>query len=279
MDILSQAGLDSWPAKNVSAALVAGAATETLGDEDAEFRLASVTKLFSAYGVLLAIEEGAFELDEELDERGTTPRHLLAHASGMAFDSREWQKRLGERRIYSSAGFEALAGLVEERSEIAFSDYLAEGVFGPLGMGSTRLEGPAGHGGVSTAGDLARFLRELAEPRLLAQETLREAFAPQYPELAGVVPGYGRFNPCPWGLGFEIKGEKSQHWMGDRVPGDAVGHFGVSGTLLWHVPAWSGDKDLAGCGLVVLTDRDFGDWAKPLWQNASTDVAERLAGR
>ena len=101
----------------------------------------------------------------------------------------------------------------------------------------------------------------------------------RYPELAGVVPGYGRFNPCPWGLGFEIKGEKSQHWMGDRVPGDAVGHFGVSGTLLWHVPAWSGDKDLAGCGLVVLTDRDFGDWAKPLWQNASTDVAERLAGR
>ena len=43
--------LDSWPAENVSAALI-GTRTGTYGDEGRVYELASVTKLLSAYGFL-----------------------------------------------------------------------------------------------------------------------------------------------------------------------------------------------------------------------------------
>ena len=82
-----------------------------------------------------------------------------------------------------------------------------------------------------------------------------------------MVPGYGMQKPCPWGLGFEIKGEKSPHWTGDGMPADTVGHFGMAGTYLWVA---------GGQACVVLTDREFGDWAKPLWQETNTALWEAL---
>lgn len=67
------------------------------------------------------------------------------------------------------------------------------------------------------------------------------------------------------GLGFEIRGEKD-HWMG-ALPADATGHFGMSGTYLW----------LAGdYAMVALTDRKFGDWAKPLWNETNTKIWQAL---
>ena len=53
----------NWPVDNVAAALV-GDTEATFGDQGKVFELASVTKLLSAYAVLLAVEEGAFELDD-----------------------------------------------------------------------------------------------------------------------------------------------------------------------------------------------------------------------
>lgn len=51
------AGLENWPVDNVSAGLV-GVHDETFGDIDRVYELASVTKLLSAYGFLVALEEG-----------------------------------------------------------------------------------------------------------------------------------------------------------------------------------------------------------------------------
>ncbi|GAA3190851.1 hypothetical protein GCM10020255_089970 [Rhodococcus baikonurensis] len=75
--------------------------------------------------------------------RGSTVRHLLAHASGLAFAERVVQAPVASKRIYSSAGFEVLAELVSRETEIEFADYLAEAVFAPLGMTSAALVGPA----------------------------------------------------------------------------------------------------------------------------------------
>ena len=63
---------------------------------------------------------------------------------------------------------------------------------------------------------------ELLHPgRVLAPATLAEATTVQLPELRGVLPGFGRSDPNPWGLGFEIRGDKSPHWMPpDRVAAD-----------------------------------------------------------
>ena len=54
----------NWPVDNVAAALV-GTREAALGDDTRVFELASVTKLLSAYAVLLAVEEGAFSLDDD----------------------------------------------------------------------------------------------------------------------------------------------------------------------------------------------------------------------
>ena len=88
-----------------------------------------------------------------------------------------------------------LADAVAAASGIRFADYLAEGTFGPLGMTASRLDGPAGYGGVSTCADLARFAAELQVPTLLAAQTLAEATQTAYPGLDGVLPGYGMQRP------------------------------------------------------------------------------------
>ena len=263
------ATVEDWPVDNVSAAVITpeGAAA-VHGDDSRVFRLASVTKPLVAVAALLAVEEEAIGLDDPAGPEGSTVRHLLAHASGLDFSDREKVRTgPGERRIYSSAGFEVLADHIADATGIAFPDYLQEAVCAPLGMTSTVLEGSAGHAASASLADLIAFAGELVSPRILARETLEEAVTEQFPGLDGIVPGYGTQKPCPWGLGFELRGAKHPHWTGQHNSPATFGHFGQSGTLLWVEPELS-------TALVVLTDRDFGDWAKPLWPELSDRVVD-----
>ena len=86
-----------------------------------------------------------------------------------------------------------------------------------------------------------------------------------------MVPGYGMQKPCPWGLGFELHGEKSPHWLGEGMPATVAGHFGQSGTFLW-IDRSSSKKKAA----VVLTDENFGDWAKQRWDGFNQHLWEAL---
>src|SRR5699024_11483971 len=81
---------------------------------------------------------------------------------------------------------------------------------------------------------------------------------------------YGRQTPCPWGLGFEIHGEKKPHWMGENMPATVAGHFGQSGTFLWFAPE-------QGLAAVVLTDEPFGEWAKDRWPAFNAQLWEAMA--
>ena len=54
--------------------------------------------------------------------------------------------------------------------------------------------------------------------------------------------------------------------MGTRASRRTFGHFGGSGTFLWVDPE-------PGVGCVVLTERDFGEWAKELWPAFSDAVS------
>ncbi|MGU3293998.1 serine hydrolase domain-containing protein [Williamsia sp. M5A3_1d] len=270
--------LDDWPVDSVSAAVVVGGeVVATHGDTGRRYRLASVTKLLSAYAVLVAVEEEAVTLDRPAGPSGSTVAHLLAHASGLAFDAPDGgdvqiEAGVGEKRIYSNAGFAVLADEVTGATGIGFADYLREAVCEPLGLGSTVLDGPAGHGAESSVDDLALFAAELLAPRLLAEATVAEATSVQFPGLDGFVPGYGRHRPNDWGLGMEIRGEKSPHWTGASNSTSTFGHFGQSGTFLWVDPTID-----SAC--VVLTDRDFGAWAKPLWSEFNDDVVAWIHDR
>jgi CubicO group peptidase (beta-lactamase class C family) len=261
--------LEDWPVPNVAAAVVGPAGILALrGDPTRMFELASVTKPLVARAVQVAIEEGAVDLDTAAGPPGSTIRHLLAHASGLAMQSDQTLAKPGTRRIYSNYGFEVLAATVQQASGIEFGAYLAEAVFDPLGMTSTRLDGgaqAAGFGARSTVADLAIFAGDLLCPVTVSAQMHAEATTVQFPGLDGVLPGYGSQRPNDWGLGFEIRDAKSPHWTGAKNSPNSYGHFGQSGTLIWADP-------VANLALVVLTDRDFGDWALPLWPSLADAV-------
>jgi CubicO group peptidase (beta-lactamase class C family) len=263
--------LDDWPVTTAAAAVVGPAGVlASHGDTDRQFVLASVTKPLVARAAQIAIEEGAVDLETAAGPAGSTVRHLLAHASGLAMLNEQILAKPGSRRIYSNYGFAVLAETLQQASGIEFGRYFSEALLEPLGMTGTRLDGgaqAAGFGATSTVADLAAFAGDLLTPATVSAQMHAQATTVQFPGLDGVLPGYGIQRPNDWGLGFEIKGAKSPHWTGVHNSPGSYGHFGQSGTLIWADPA-------AKLALVVLTDRDFGDWALPLWPALSDTVLD-----
>ncbi|WP_371749013.1 serine hydrolase domain-containing protein [Aquihabitans sp. G128] len=256
----------SWGVADLAAGVVGPTGSlATVGDARQAFRLASVTKLFTAYACLVAVEEGTLDLDEPAGPEGGTVRHLLAHAGGYGFDTPPLS-RPGRTRIYSNTGFDALGDHLAERAAMPAAEYVAAAVFEPLGLAATDLrDGSLAHGAWSTVADLSAFAAELLRPTLVAAATLAEATTVQFPGLAGALPGVGPQHPNDWGLGFELRDHKAPHWTGATNSPATFGHFGGAGTFLWVDPA----IDRA---LVVLTDKGFGPWALDVWPRLSDQV-------
>ena len=133
------------------------------------YRLASVTKQFTAAAVLQLEEQQTLSLDDSIrthfpslpdETAGVTVRHLLTHTSGLidyedvipasmtrqlrdsdVLKLLESQPRLyfapGRNYRYSNSGYALLALLVEKVSGRTFSDTLRDTLFVPLGMYST----------------------------------------------------------------------------------------------------------------------------------------------
>lgn len=268
------AAIDDWPVEAAAAAVVGpGGVLASHGDTERVFELASVTKPLVARAVQVAVEEGVVELDTPAGPPGATIRHLLAHASGLAMHEDRVQAKPGTRRMYSNYGFAVLARAVQAESGIEFGRYLAEAVCEPLGMAATRLNGgadAAGFGATSTVADLAAFAGDLLRPSTVSAPLHDEATTVQFPGLDGVLPGYGVQRPNDWGLGFEIRDDKSPHWTGAGNSPRTFGHFGQAGGFIWADPQ-------AELALVVLTDRDFGAWALDPWPAVSDSVISQYS--
>jgi CubicO group peptidase (beta-lactamase class C family) len=133
------------------------------------FRLASVTKQFTAMAVMMLAERAKLSLDQTVSEffpefasvgKTITVRHLLTHTSGLVayedvmpestnvplldqdvlhlikdIDSTHFAP--GTRFEYSNSGFALLALIVEKVSGRSFARFLKENIFGPLGMNAT----------------------------------------------------------------------------------------------------------------------------------------------
>jgi CubicO group peptidase (beta-lactamase class C family) len=266
-----------WPVGRAGAAVVSPEGVETAflggvtgGDE---FEVASVTKLMTSLAALAAVESGRIGLDDPVPQAAdraetVTLRHLLAHAGGYPFEPPGRPRPPEQRRIYSNVGFRLLAEAVADAVGTTFPSWLSVSVLDPLEMPATRLvhrrgiDGDPAAGAASTLDDLVRLARCLLErgAPVVGPELFAEATTVQFPGLAGLVPGVGRFDPCDWGLGFELHDGKHPHWMGDRRSPAAFGHFGASGCFLWVDPD-------AGLAAAAVTDRSFDDgkWAMATW--------------
>jgi CubicO group peptidase (beta-lactamase class C family) len=143
---------------------------------ETNFRLASLTKQFTAMAVMLLVHDGNLRYDDHLTDifpgfptygQTVTIRHLLNHTSGLidyedimakqyqgladdkipqikdagVFDLLKHETNTkfvpGSRWAYSNSGYVMLAMVVEKRSGIHFGDFLRQRIFMPLGMTGT----------------------------------------------------------------------------------------------------------------------------------------------
>lgn len=143
--------------------------THTPITEHTNFRLASLTKQFTATAILLLANQGKLGLDDQIGTllpelpvhaRKVTVRQLLTHTSGLwAYedfvpDTQTYQVkdrdvpsllahaestyfRAGSAFRYSNTGYALLALIVEHLSRRPFASFLHDRIFAPLGMDST----------------------------------------------------------------------------------------------------------------------------------------------
>lgn len=259
--------LEAWGPDAALGVITPDGATRTWGESAVVVPLASVTKLIVAVACLVAVEEGTLGLDQPAGPPGSTVRHLLAHASGLDFDSPTVLAAPATRRIYSNSGFEALATTLAAESGLAWEDYVTEAVLAPLGMTHSAIEGSAAWGVAAPLHDVIRLGEQLRRPTLISRATWVAATTAQFPHLDGVLPGFGTQRPNPWGLGCELRGQKHPHWTGARNSPETFGHFGASGTFLWVDPGF--DVVVVGLG-----GRRFGPWAVELWPRIADRVID-----
>jgi CubicO group peptidase (beta-lactamase class C family) len=145
-------------------------------DSDSVFRIASMTKSFTAISILRLRDEGKLSLDDPAeryvpemaglkyptsDAPKISIRHLLSHAEGFPEDNPWGDRQLADtdERLsqmlrtgipfsnapglvyeYSNLGFAILGRIVTNVSKVPYSEYVNANILKPLGMTSTTLE-------------------------------------------------------------------------------------------------------------------------------------------
>lgn len=270
LDDLLRAEVEAWPTGSSGVVVVDAAGEVGRGGDVTSVRpWASVTKILTALTVLRAVDSGVLALDEAAGPPGSTVRHLLAHASGLAVDSDKLLAAPGVRRVYSNRGFEVVAEHVAVRAGRPFAALLEEWVVEPLGLTGTTLVGSPAHGAVGPTTDLGRLGHEILAPTVLPPALIASGSTVAFPGLAGVLPGFGRQDPNDWGLGFEIRGSKAPHWTAADNSPSTFGHFGQAGSFLWVDP-------VAGLACACAGDTPFGPWSATAWPSLSARVLERM---
>lgn len=260
-----RAEIADWPVGSATVAVIGPTGVLDMVDDGQSYAWASVSKVVTALTVLDATFEGVIGLDDEVGPPGSTIRHLLSHASGLAIDTDQVLARPGTRRVYSNRGIDLAAEHLASRTGRPFADELSERVLDLLSMDGTELAGPPAHGVRGPIADLAALAADLLQPTLLLPNVVSLASTVAFPGLDGVLPGFGRQQPNDWGLGCEIRDNKSPHWTAGGNSPETFGHFGQSGSFLWV------DKQ-ADLACVSLSDTNFAPWAADRWPRLSATV-------
>ncbi len=145
---------------------------KTPAKPESSYRLASITKTFTAVAVLQLAEEGKIDLDSEIQEYvpyfprkkwPVTVRQLLGHLGGIShyrdysvegrikepkttrqslaiFQDFDLVAEPGTRYNYSSYGYNLLGAAIEGASNLPYGEYVRSHIFEPLGMSDSRLD-------------------------------------------------------------------------------------------------------------------------------------------
>lgn len=137
------------------------------------FEIGSITKQFTAAGILLLAQDGKLSVDDPISRylkntpaawTNITIRHLLSHTSGIksytgligfeltrhltqeqfirAIGGHPLEFQPGESWKYSNTGFNLLGYIIENVTDKKYWDFMNERIFGPLEMTATRERRP-----------------------------------------------------------------------------------------------------------------------------------------
>jgi len=146
---------------------------QTRATPETVFEIGSVTKQFTAAGILLLVQDGKLSLEDRISLhlkdtpeswKDITVRNLLTHTSGIknftVLEGFELTKHLtqaqfirqmgaypldfqpGEKWAYCNTGFHLLGYIIENVSGTNYWEYMHDRIFGPLGMSSTADRNP-----------------------------------------------------------------------------------------------------------------------------------------
>ncbi|EKS4342358.1 serine hydrolase [Clostridium sporogenes] len=148
--------------------------------QDTIFRIASISKPITAWGIMNLVEQGKINLDapaekyltrwhippSKFDTKGVTIRRLLSHTAGLSVQGapgydpdkplptieqslsgiagKQWRvgivNKPGNTFQYSGGGFSVLQLIVEEVTGTKFADYMKSEIFNPLNLKHTRYD-------------------------------------------------------------------------------------------------------------------------------------------
>ncbi|MFC0251588.1 serine hydrolase [Massilia consociata] len=137
-------------------------------------RLGSITKQFTAVGILMLLDEGKLSLDDDITKhlpdypskgQRITIEHLLTHTSGIpsytgkpgymvnmaqdvtvaqmidSFRNDPLEFEPGSQYRYNNSGYFLLGAIIEKLSGQPYAQFVAQRIFAPLGMKDTAYEG------------------------------------------------------------------------------------------------------------------------------------------
>ena len=155
---------------------------------DMALRLGSITKQFTAAGILMLAEEGKLSVDDDITKylpdyptqgKKITIEHLLTHTSGIvsytsqpgfrarmtqdlsvaqmidSFKNEPLEFEPGSRYRYNNSGYFLLGAIIEKISGQPYAKFVEQRIFVPLGMTHTAYEGFERSKGPAAAGHTA----------------------------------------------------------------------------------------------------------------------------
>ncbi|MEO6612706.1 MAG: serine hydrolase [Chitinophagaceae bacterium] len=141
--------------------------SKRLLNDSSVFELASVSKQFTAMGIMILKEKGKLSYDDNIQQyfpalpyNNITIRHLLTHTSGIPSYEDQFEKNWDRKKIafnkdivdmlirlndslrfkpgskweYSNTGYALLASIIEKVSGTSYADFLSANIFKPLAM-------------------------------------------------------------------------------------------------------------------------------------------------
>ncbi|MGJ3237152.1 MAG: serine hydrolase [Anaerolineae bacterium] len=269
-------------------------ATQTPVTLDTRFRIASITKSFTAVAILQLYDAGKLRLDDPLtkylewfdlhypDAPPITIYHCLTHTSGLPRDAtvphwtendfQDWAEFVATTRqrqpmmpplqdfSYSNLAYSLLGGVIEAVSGQSWADYVQTQIVAPLNMSDT-IVAPDG-----TEGDFATgYLRYDTDYQREAVPFINaRAFSPSASVASTLndLVKYARFHlskgQTPILSGYSLREMHRVHW----VYPDWSGGYGL-GTRTWRIGQWNVSGHTGGYkGFLtmfsVCREHDFG---------------------